>query len=44
MCALCRRGAVTNLRSLEKSNVVTDEQVLKNAKAKMSGVLAKAGI
>ena len=44
MCALCRRGEVKNLKTLEMHNMSTDEQVLKNAKSKMSGMLTKAGI
>ena len=44
MCTQCRRGEVNNLKTLEKYSMETDEQVLKNAKSKMSGMLTKAGI
>ena len=43
-CASCRRGEVKTLRFLEKMSMVTDEQVLKTSKAKMSGMVAMAGI
>ena len=44
MCTQCRRGEVKHLKTLEKYSMETDEQVLKNAKSKMNGMLTKAGI
>ena len=38
MCTLCRRGEVKHSKTLEKYSMATDEQVLKNAKTKMSGM------